>query len=296
MPYEPWDRPVASVFKIAAKYGATSTAVAYRNTFPAEPGSTYNITEHGAAMGSWEKFSIWGGGAGPYPRSEALNYLQLTEPPLLLEKMGLLPHVGPRPEIYLAFGGDRITAAALLALLQQGKQTDLTMMILHGTDKNKHVLWCTVEPNPGDPIDNNVILTAASQWTGPVEGPLWTFGTVPSQDIEADLRISQFLGTANFDYVMIVSDHAMARSSPPFTLCGWHQESVPQTWNGLFALYGPGIVQGANLGSVSSLDVTPTLAYLLGLPVASNLPGRVVTEAFTVGHLAANPIQYVPSW
>jgi len=47
---------------------------------------------------------------------------------------------------------------------------------------------------------------------------------------------------------------------------------------------------------VSLLDVAPTLAYLLELPVADDLPGDVVTAAFAPEHLAAKPIRRVPSW
>jgi predicted AlkP superfamily phosphohydrolase/phosphomutase len=72
--------------------------------------------------------------------------------------------------------------------------------------------------------------------------------------------------------------------------------TLPQSYHGIFALMGPGVVPGRTLDTVSVLDVAPTIAYLLGLPVARNLPGRVVTEAFTPAHLAAHPIRTVPSW
>ena len=44
------------------------------------------------------------------------------------------------------------------------------------------------------------------------------------------------------------------------------------------------------------LDVAPTLAYLLRLPVALDLAGEVMTELFTEEQLRAHPVRSVPSW
>jgi hypothetical protein len=50
-------------------------------------------------------------------------------------------------------------------------------------------------------------------------------------------------------------------------------------------------VQGATL-----LDVAPTIAALLGLPVAADLPGRVLTEIFDPAFLERYPVRTVPTW
>ncbi|MFN8155489.1 MAG: alkaline phosphatase family protein [Bacteroidia bacterium] len=50
---------------------------------------------------------------------------------------------------------------------------------------------------------------------------------------------------------------------------------------GIFLLSGPGIKAGTQLTDVSLLDVCPTVLYAMDLPVANDMVGRVLTEAFT---------------
>src|SRR6185436_19435194 len=117
---------------------------------------------------------------------------------------------------------------------------------------------------------------------------------VASQYLEADQHVARVLGAAHYDYVLFVSDHAMTRNPGTTGPVGVHV--IPPSFDGIFAISGPGIIPGQDIGSVSLLDVAPTLAYLLDLPVADDLPGTVATAAFTPDHLTAHPIRRVASW
>jgi arylsulfatase A-like enzyme len=44
------------------------------------------------------------------------------------------------------------------------------------------------------------------------------------------------------------------------------------------------------------VDVAPTLLYALGLPVARDLDGRVLTGAFEASFLARRPLAFFPSY
>lgn len=66
--------------------------------------------------------------------------------------------------------------------------------------------------------------------------------------------------------------------------------------DGLFLIAGEGVEEGKRLADVSLVDVLPTLLYALRVPIARDLDGRVVTEAFTGAHLARNPLTFVPSY
>jgi len=66
--------------------------------------------------------------------------------------------------------------------------------------------------------------------------------------------------------------------------------------DGTFLLLGEGVAPGVFLPSARPIDVVPTLLYGLGLPVARDLDGRVLTEAFEQGFLAAHPLMFVPSY
>jgi hypothetical protein len=40
------------------------------------------------------------------------------------------------------------------------------------------------------------------------------------------------------------------------------------------------------------IDLTPTILYLLGVPIPPNLDGEVLTKIFADGYIAKHPIQY----
>jgi predicted AlkP superfamily phosphohydrolase/phosphomutase len=73
---------------------------------------------------------------------------------------------------------------------------------------------------------------------------------------------------------------------------GGHGNDTP----GVFFAAGPNIQQGARLDDPSIFDITPTVLHLLGLPVGEDMAGRVLTELFTPGWLAAHPVQTIPTW
>jgi len=66
--------------------------------------------------------------------------------------------------------------------------------------------------------------------------------------------------------------------------------------DGVFLLSGRGVQPGAFLNPAELTDVIPTLLYSLGLPIARDLDGRVLTAAFSSGFLARQPLTFVPSY
>jgi len=42
--------------------------------------------------------------------------------------------------------------------------------------------------------------------------------------------------------------------------------------------------------------VTPTILYLMGLPVARDMEGRVLTEIVDEGFTRAHPVTFIPSY
>lgn len=66
--------------------------------------------------------------------------------------------------------------------------------------------------------------------------------------------------------------------------------------DGVLILAGPGIRSGALIAGPRLVDVAPTLLYALGLPVARDLDGRVLTGAFEAAFLARRPLSFFPSY
>ena len=46
--------------------------------------------------------------------------------------------------------------------------------------------------------------------------------------------------------------------------------------DGIILAMGPGVRAGALIRDVSILDITPSILHHLGLPVASDMPGKVI--------------------
>ena len=63
------------------------------------------------------------------------------------------------------------------------------------------------------------------------------------------------------------------------------------TMDGLVVLSGPGVRAGCCVEGMSVLDVTPTLLHAMGLPVPSDVDGRVRQDVFQPGYV--RPVRYV---
>lgn len=74
------------------------------------------------------------------------------------------------------------------------------------------------------------------------------------------------------------------------TLTGTHR------LHGLLVMAGPGIKSGYRIRAASILDITPTVLYLLGLPVADDMEGRVLLEAVEPAVRTARPVQMVATY
>jgi predicted AlkP superfamily phosphohydrolase/phosphomutase len=76
------------------------------------------------------------------------------------------------------------------------------------------------------------------------------------------------------------------------TLSGTHRDAP----DGVVLIAGDGIRAGAETRRASILDITPTILYLMGLPVARDMEGRVLTEILEDGFAAAHPVSFIPSY
>ncbi len=66
--------------------------------------------------------------------------------------------------------------------------------------------------------------------------------------------------------------------------------------DGLLLLVGEGVQAGKLLNRAALVDIMPTLLYAMGLPIARDLDGEVLTGAFENVFLARSPLTLVPSY
>jgi len=98
--------------------------------------------------------------------------------------------------------------------------------------------------------------------------------------------------------VLVLSDHGFQnglsrpKDDPPYV------EGKPGLWHrryGIFIAAGP-VIKPGPLDTTSLLDIAPTVLYLSGLPLAEDMPGRVIKEAIRDDFLARHPARTLPSY
>ncbi len=55
---------------------------------------------------------------------------------------------------------------------------------------------------------------------------------------------------------------------------------------------GPHLTAPMEIKEASIIDLAPTILYLFGVPIPSNLDGEVLTQIFADAYLATHPIHY----
>jgi len=99
--------------------------------------------------------------------------------------------------------------------------------------------------------------------------------------------------------VAVVSPYGLATPGPWERLKrllgvgGSWRASARSCPDGVLILLGQGVVPGQRMKPAQLVDVTPTLCYLLRLPVAQSMEGRVILDAIDPGYLAATPLRVV---
>ena len=104
------------------------------------------------------------------------------------------------------------------------------------------------------------------------------------------------------ELLIVVSPYGM-EPLPPWrraweTLMGdrWVSGTHGDAPDGVILALGDGIRPGSVLRSASVLDIAPTILYLMGLPVARDMEGRILTDMLQDDFMRAHPVTFIPSY
>lgn len=103
-------------------------------------------------------------------------------------------------------------------------------------------------------------------------------------------------------HLLLVSPYGMAPPRPwdrllaNVGLSGKWAVSPKDSPDGFFFLLGPGVAAGGRVRGARAADVMPTLMYLLELPVAKRLSGRVLLAAVDESWAASVPLRLVNAY
>lgn len=167
--------------------------------------------------------------------------------------------------------------------LLRTRPVDLQMLYLRGPDPVQHYGWDAVQPaayarKPAHPERDR----------GAVEG-VYRY---------VDSFLGEILDQLPDDtWLIVASDHGAEPTHHAWNPQRTHRPGEHRSGaKGVLFLRGPGIRQGFALKQASPFDLMPTMAWLLELPISSQLPGRPLTEAFEEKAAQAKPIRRVASY
>ena len=276
--------------------------VGWWSSWPAEPVRGYLVSDH-LAYNRWDDWATRG-------NKEQAGDFHLTFPAELADELG--PHAvrpddvgietigalaafdedearemmeAERPVMFHApsvvrygYSTDASNQSFAEHLLESRTQPDLFSITYILSDVAGHVFWHHYQPElyPGaDRRDDRLreaipnIYRQLDRWTG-----------------EILKRIDPS------SIVIVLSDHGMGAKRilprPGVNPAGDH------TPEGIFVIAGPGIPSGADLGVLQQIDLVPTVLAMLDLPVAEDMPGRVVLAALPEG--AYTEPRWIPSY
>ncbi len=158
--------------------------------------------------------------------------------------------------------------------LMDRRPTDVTAVYLRGTDSASHLFWAAAHPrNVGFEV---------SQTERRV------FGKVVERYYElADEMLGDLLERTDGDDIVIVcSDHGFEGPKPGQRPGGINDHGPI----GVFVAAGGPFREGVRIPEQTVLDVTPTILALWGLPIARDMDGTVIEEAFEPEFLEQHPI------
>jgi tetratricopeptide (TPR) repeat protein len=283
-------RKCKALWNILTQCGLWSNVVGWYASHPAEPITGIMVSNQ------FEQFTVAEGQAPPlpggcvHPPELAAELADLRVLPEEIDASALIPFVPIAGRLVATGDTQRLgklqhmlaqtsTVHAVATHLMAYGEWDFTAVYFEGIDRFGHEFMEFHPPKMAEVSDDD-FATYQHCMSG-----IYRFH---------DMLLETLLSLAGEETaVILMSDHGYyndhLRPDPR------EGKSGPMDWHrpfGILAGRGPGFRPGARLYGASILDVAPTVLHLLGLPVAHDMPGRVLAEV--LAETAATP--RVESW
>lgn len=198
---------------------------------------------------------------------------QIARRPLMVNQLENLRWILSADEAYSKIG----------LYLQEKFKPKVSAVYFGGTDLCGHRFWKY--------FDRSSPFWDADPW--PEEEQRIFSGVYEGYYRYIDKLLETYMEVAGEDtLLMVLSDHGMT-ATPKYlgkpAPSGQHREE------GLLLLKGPGVKKGAEI-QAGILDITPTLLYYLGLPVAKDMDGKILRDAFKEEFLKSRPDAFVATY
>ena len=304
-------RKVKAIWNVATEHNLSVGVIGWWASWPAETVNGYVVSDHAnPATAGWmmqgdkywtaspEALAARGHDVYPgdldlsahwiapdaFPKADFLARSKVSEPQL--EQVMLAPWNERTPYSWLkTFYAVDKPYVDIARRLTSERPTDLQMLYVRGPDPLQHYAWDLVEPDAfarkPEHLDRDL---------GIVQGVYRYVDT-----FLAELLADQPEGVDTT--IIVLSDHGAepakdaddpARTDRP----GRHSRAA----KGVLFITGPHVREGEKLDDATPMDLAPTVAWLLGLPVADDLAGKPLTDAFSDDFVAWRGEHTVPTW
>ena len=162
----------------------------------------------------------------------------------------------------------------------QKEQPDFFTVYLEGNDMVSHYFWQYYDPS----VYPEKISQAEFDHFDEVMTRYYCYW-----DTLIGKTISELDSSTN---IIVVSDHGFGNDPAPKTPFrgGEHRK------NGIFLASGPLFKEGYNGDTASVIDLTPTILYLFGMPVAEDMDGKVIEQVIRDEVLEEYPMETIISY
>ncbi len=281
-------RRVKTIWNILGERGLVVGVIAWLATWPAEPVNGYLVTSYF----NYERHDLHAGGRAitfPDGLADDLDRLRVTKGDVPDERAatfvtGEVPAKGERRTKFDGlkdFIATDETARAVAFEMARVMPVDFFAVYFRAVDGPSHLYWVDMLPGTGP---------------GTTAEDAALFGEVIPRYYEyMDSVLGELLELADENTTVIVtSDHGHSGPKLRGERYVWGIPMHDPT--GVFVIAGKDVVAARELGDVSVLDITPTILALLGLPVAEDMDGKVLTEAIDPSFLRAHPVGTVETY
>lgn len=265
------DRKVPALWNIFSKSGLKVGLIRYPVTWPAEKVNGFLISD---------RFHYSSLDHTCYP-SEFQKFVNSVKEEIQSQNYDLLQKY---PDISDYFILDKITEELAVGL-SNNIDTDLFIAYFKGIDSLGHLYWKYYQPN-------SMVYKPSNQEIKHFKD------VIPDYYQYIDRVIGRIIDQKKGYTIIIASDHGM--EAQPQLLTGSYMAMPSGNHNlkqpGILIISGPCIKRGIELEQISILDLTPTILALVGLPVAKDMDGRIISEAFNKNYLSIEDLQFIESY
>jgi predicted AlkP superfamily phosphohydrolase/phosphomutase len=280
VPYTGNVRRVKSIWDIVGEYGMRVAVVGWMVTWPAQQVNGYLVSDY--IQYETERQIKLEHQTYPEDLFEEIDDLRLVKSAMTDDKVAHLFPVERTAEelgiepwrkdyVKMIFATDETFRR--IALYLQEKDVDLLAVYFNGIDSMCHNLW-DQSKNKNHPLSH----------------------VIDNYYIWIDGVLGQFMDLVDDETLLVVcSDHGFygpRRAEDGSVLLGIYMHGR----YGIVCLMGKGVRSGSQIVDADILDITPTILYALGIPVARDMHGRVLTSAFESDFLRNNPVEFVPTY